>query len=224
MKRILVVEDEASIAFGLRVDLEAEGYLVEVVPDGEAAIARARQGDLDLILLDVMLPKKDGFEVCRELRRSGGTTPIILLTARTQEAEIVMGLELGADDYVTKPFSPHVLRARVRSVLRRSGDTETEVFRFGNGEVDLDRGELRRGGARVPLTALEFKLLAALVRNRGRLLTRARLLDLVWGPGTFVTDRVVDNHVVSLRKKIEADSSQPRHLLAVRGLGYRFDE
>jgi len=224
MKRILVVEDEASIAFGLRVDLEAEGYLVEVVPDGEAAIARARQGDLDLILLDVMLPKKDGFEVCRELRRSGGTTPIILLTARTQEAEIVMGLELGADDYVTKPFSPHVLRARVRSVLRRSGDTETEVFRFGDGEVDLDRGELRRGGARVPLTALEFKLLAALVRNRGRLLTRARLLDLVWGPGTFVTDRVVDNHVVSLRKKIEADSSQPRHLLAVRGLGYRFDE
>ena len=224
MKRILVVEDEASIAFGLRVDLEAEGYLVEVVPDGEAAIARARQGDLDLILLDVMLPKKDGFEVCRELRRSGGTTPIILLTARAQEAEIVMGLELGADDYVTKPFSPHVLRARVRSVLRRSGDTETEVFRFGDGEVDLDRGELRRGGARVPLTALEFKLLAALVRNRGRLLTRARLLDLVWGPGTFVTDRVVDNHVVSLRKKIEADSSQPRHLLAVRGLGYRFDE
>ena len=224
MKRILVVEDEASIAFGLRVDLEAEGYLVEVVPDGEAAIARARQGDLDLILLDVMLPKKDGFEVCRELRRSGGTTPIILLTARTQEAEIVMGLELGADDYVTKPFSPHVLRARVRSVLRRSGDTETEVFRFGDGEVDLDRGELRRGGERVPLTALEFKLLAALVRNRGRLLTRARLLDLVWGPGTFVTDRVVDNHVVSLRKKIEADSSQPRHLLAVRGLGYRFDE
>jgi len=224
MKRILVVEDEASIAFGLRVDLETEGYLVEVVPDGEAAIARARQGDLDLILLDVMLPKKDGFEVCRELRRSGGTTPIILLTARAQEAEIVMGLELGADDYVTKPFSPHVLRARVRSVLRRSGDTETEVFRFGDGEVDLDRGELRRGGARVPLTALEFKLLAALVRNRGRLLTRARLLDLVWGPGTFVTDRVVDNHVVSLRKKIEADSSQPRHLLAVRGLGYRFDE
>jgi len=224
MKRILVVEDEASIAFGLRVDLEAEGYLVEVVPDGEAAIARARQGDLDLILLDVMLPKKDGFEVCRELRRSGGTTPIILLTARAQEAEIVMGLELGADDYVTKPFSPHVLRARVRSVLRRSGDAETEVFRFGDGEVDLDRGELRRGGARVPLTALEFKLLAALVRNRGRLLTRARLLDLVWGPGTFVTDRVVDNHVVSLRKKIEADSSQPRHLLAVRGLGYRFDE
>jgi DNA-binding response OmpR family regulator len=222
--RILVVEDEASIAFGLRVDLEADGYQVDVSGDGESAVARVRQDAPDLILLDVMLPNKDGFDVCRELRRDGCAMPIILLTARAQEAEIVMGLELGADDYVTKPFSPHVLRARIRSVLRRTTEGDSEVYRFGDAEVDIARGELRCRGGLVPLTALEFKLLTAFVRHRGRLLTRARLLDLAWGPGTFVTDRVVDNHVVSLRKKIERDPARPRHLLAVRGLGYRFDE
>jgi len=223
MKRILVVEDEESIAFGLRLDLQNEGYAVEVEADGQTAFERAKKEPFDLILLDVMLPRKDGFDICRDLRRAGCHTPIILVTAKVQEAEIVMGLELGADDYVTKPFSPRVLRARVKAALRRADEDEAGVHAFGDLEVDFGRGELRRGGTPVAMTALEFKLLAAFVRNRGRLLNRARLLDLVWGPGTFVTDRVVDNHVVSLRKKIEPDPARPTYLLNVRGLGYRFD-
>jgi DNA-binding response OmpR family regulator len=223
MKRILIVEDEQAIAFGLRLDLQNEGYAVEVESDGETAFERAKKETFDLILLDIMLPRKDGFDICRDLRRAGCRTPIILLTARAQEAEIVMGLELGADDYVTKPFSPRVLRARVKAALRRADEEDVGVHAFGDLEADFGRGELRRGGKPVGLTALEFKLLAAFVRNRGRLLSRSHLLDLVWGPGTFVTDRVVDNHVVTLRKKIEPDPAQPRYLLNVRGLGYRFD-
>jgi DNA-binding response OmpR family regulator len=223
MARILVVEDEPGIAFGLQLDLKTEGYDVEVASDGERALERARDAAFDLILLDVMLPGKDGFEVCRELRRSGSKIPIILLTAKAQEAEKVMGLELGADDYLTKPFSPRELRARIAALLRRTAQDEPRTYRFGDSEVDFTRCELRRAGKPVELTALEFKLLAALVRNRGRLLTRERLLDLVWGAGTFVTDRVVDNHVVTLRKKIEPEPSRPRYLLSIRGLGYRFE-
>jgi two-component system alkaline phosphatase synthesis response regulator PhoP len=223
MKRILVVEDEPSIAFGLRLDLQNEGYAVDVEGDGERALERATRDAYDVILLDVMLPRKDGFEVCRDLRRAGCRTPIIMLTAKTQEAEIVMGLDQGADDYVTKPFSPRVLRARVKAALRRSDEGDAGVYAFGDLEVDFGRGELRRGGRPVALTALEFKLLAAFVRHRGRLLNRGQLLDLVWGSDTFVTDRVVDNHVVTLRKKIEPDPVRPRYLLNVRGLGYRFD-
>jgi two-component system alkaline phosphatase synthesis response regulator PhoP len=224
MKRILVVEDEPGIAFGLQLDLRTEGYDVAVESDGESALQRARKETFDLVLLDVMLPGKDGFEVCRELRRSGSKMPIILLTAKAQEAEKVLGLELGADDYVTKPFSPRELRARVKAVLRRTAEDESPIYQFGDAEVDFARCELRRAGKPVELTALEFKLLAALVRNRGRLLSREQLLDLVWGAGTFVTDRVVDNHVVTLRKKIEPEPSQPRYLLSVRGLGYRFEK
>ena len=223
MKRILVVEDEEAIAFGLKVDLENEGYRVEVASDGVAAVERALRDGLDLILLDVMLPKKDGFDVCRDLQRAGCKTPIILLTAKAQEAEIVLGLELGADDYVTKPFSPRVLRARVKAALRRTSDDDGGTFAFGELEVDSRRGELRRGGTPVLLTPLEFKLLTVFVRHRGRLLNRAQLLDLAWGPGTFVTDRVVDNHVLALRKKIEPNPAEPIYLLNVRGLGYRFD-
>ncbi len=223
MKRILVVEDEPGIAFGLQLDLKAEGYDVEVEGDGEGALRRARQERFDLLLLDVMLPGKDGFEVCRELRRAGWKMPIILLTAKTQEAEKVMGLELGADDYVTKPFSPRELRARVKAAMRRGSEPEAETYRFGEMEVDLPRCELRRAGKPVDLTALEFKLLSVFLRSRGRVLSREQLLDQVWGRDTFVTDRVVDNHIVTLRKKIEPDPSRPRYLLSVRGLGYRFD-
>ena len=223
MRRILVVEDDPGIAFGLRVDLQTEGYDVELESDGESALQRAAKETFDLILLDVMLPGKDGFEVCRELRRGGSKTPIILLTAKAQEAEKVMGLELGADDYVTKPFSPRELRARVKAALRRTGEDESQAYRFGDLEVDFTRCELRRAGKPVELTALEFKLLAAFVHNRGRVLSREQLLDLVWGHDTFVTDRVVDNHVVTLRKKIEPEPSQPRYVLSVRGMGYRFD-
>ncbi len=225
MTRILVVEDEPSVAFGLELDLKAEGYDVEVEPDGDIAARRAREKAFDLILLDVMLPSKDGFEVCRELRRAGLRTPILLLTAKTHEAEKVMGLELGADDYVTKPFSPRELRARIRALLRRASENAQapELYRFGDAEVDFARCELRRCGELVDLTSLEFKLLTAFIRNRGRVLSREQLLDNVWGQATFVTDRVVDNHIVALRKKIEPELGKPRYLVSVRGLGYRFD-
>ena len=151
-------------------------------------------------------------------------TPIILLTAKTQEAEKVMGLDVGADDYVTKPFSPRELRARIRALLRRAAPEEPdEVYRFGRCELDLTRFELRRHGHRLDATTTELKLLAVFVRQRGRVLTRDRLLDDVWGSGISVTDRVIDNHIVSLRKKIEDEPSAPRFLISVRGLGYRFD-
>jgi DNA-binding response OmpR family regulator len=223
MKHILVVEDEPAIAFGLQLDLRGEGYEVEIESDGESALRRAQKEKFDLILLDVMLPGKDGFEVCRDLRRYGSKTQIVMLTAKVQEAEKVLGLELGADDYVTKPFSPRELRARVKAALRRTEDDAPQTFYFGNAEVDLARCELRVAGKPVDLTALEFRLLSAFVAHRGKVLSRAQLLDLVWGRDTFVTDRVVDNHVVTLRRKIEPDPARPRYLLSIRGLGYRFD-
>ncbi len=223
MTRILVVEDEAGIALALEDDLKIEGYDVEVVGDGEAAGRRAREQAFDLILLDVMLPRKDGFEVCRELRRAGVGTPILMLTAKTQEAEKVLGLELGADDYLTKPYSRRELRARIKAILRRASGELPEIYRFGDVEVDFTRCEVRRAGQRVDVTPLEFKLLATFVRRPGRVLTREQLLDEVWGRDVFVTDRVVDNQIANLRKKIEPAPAQPRYLCSVRGIGYRFD-
>lgn len=223
MARILVVEDEAGIALALEDDLKKEGYDVEIESDGERACRRVLAASFDLILLDVMLPHKDGFDVCRDLRRARVRTPILMLTAKTQEAEKVLGLELGADDYVTKPYSPRELRARIKALLRRASDETPEVFRFGDVEVDFARYEVQRGGKVLELTPTEFKLLAAFIRQRGRVLTRGRLLDLAWGHEVFVTDRVVDNQIVSLRRKIEPKPSKPRYLLNVRGVGYRFD-
>lgn len=223
MTKILVVEDEKVIARALRNDLTLEGYAVEVAEDGERASIRARETPFDLILLDVMLPRKDGFAVCRDLRRSGIKTPIILLTARAQEAEKVMGLELGADDYVTKPFSPLELCARIKAVLRRMSPERMETLRFGAVEVDFARCVARRNGATVDLTPLEFKVLAALIQARGRLLGRQQLIDQAWGRDIAITDRVVDNHVFNLRRKLEDDPMEPRYLVSVRGLGYRFE-
>jgi two-component system alkaline phosphatase synthesis response regulator PhoP len=222
--RILIVEDEPAIALGLKNDLLLEGYEVEMAADGETASRRGMEGAFDLILLDVMLPKKDGFTVCREFRRGGVKTPVILLTARAQEAEKVLGLELGADDYVTKPFSPLELRARIKAVLRRTGGEGGAVLRFGDVEVDFERGTAKRDGEAADLTPLEMKVLEALWRAKGRLLSREQLLDAVWGPGVAITDRVIDNHIMNLRRKLEAAPAEPRHILSVRGLGYRFDE
>ena len=224
MTKILVVEDEPGIAAGLEDDLRLEGYEVELVGDGILGSRRAREAQFDLILLDVMLPGKDGFDVCRDLRRAGLKTPVILLTAKAQEAEKILGLDLGADDYVTKPFSPRELRARIRAALRRNISEEpSTVYRFSDVEVDSVRCELRRSGAVVETTPTEFKLLTVFVRNRGRVLTREKLLDEAWGHDTFLTDRVVDNHIVSLRKKIEAEPGDPKYIVSVRGMGYRFD-
>jgi len=169
MSRILIVEDEPAIALALEDDLRLEGHDVEVVTDGETASLTARGREFDAILLDVMLPKKDGFEVCREIRRAGIRTPILMLTAKTQEAEKVMGLDLGADDYLTKPYSRHELRARVRALLRRAAPDSPDVYRFADVEVDFARADVRRNGERVDLTPLEFKLMAHFVKNRGRM-------------------------------------------------------
>ncbi len=223
MPRILIVEDEPDIALGLKADLTNQGYEVEVVTDGASAIRRGTAEAWDLVLLDIMLPKVDGFEVCRELRRGRVRAPIIMLTAKTHEAEKVLGLELGADDYVTKPFSPQELRARIKAVLRRFSEDSLGTYRFGNCEVDFDRAELRRSGKPVDITALEFRLLSAFIRCRGKVLTRAQLIDAAWEPGTFISDRVVDTHILHLRKKIEPAPAEPRYLLGVRGIGYRFD-
>jgi DNA-binding response OmpR family regulator len=224
MARILVVEDEPDIAMLLADDLRLEGHVVDLAVDGHAAAERGRESGWDLIVLDVMLPKKDGFDVCRELRRGGVRTPIILLTAKSHEAEKIMGLDLGADDYVTKPFNPRELRARIRAVLRRTEGDLGETVRFGNVEVDTARGEVRVAGKLVEMTPREFRLLLAFARNSGRVLSRDRLIDLAWGRDTYVTDRAVDAHIVNLRRKIEPDSNEPRHILSVRGMGYRFDE
>ena len=224
MTRILVVEDEPGIALGLEDDLKMEGYDVEVARDGITAARRARETAFDLILLDLMLPGKDGLEVCRELRRAGLRTPILMLTAKAQEAEKVMGLETGADDYVTKPFGARELRARIRALLRRASDgPEPGSYSFGDIEVDFLRGELRRDGRTVEMTPIEFKLMGLFIRSRGRVLSRDRLIEGVWGPDTFASERVVDNHIANLRRKIEPDPANPRYLRNLRGLGYRFD-
>lgn len=224
MARILLVEDEPSIALALEDDLRREGYGVDLAVDGEEACRRGLSGRYDLIVLDVMLPKRDGFEVCRLLRTEGVKTPILMLTARGQESEKVIGLELGADDYVTKPYGPRELRARIKALLRRAHDAETAVCRFGEFELDTARCELRNGsGAVVDLKPLEYRMLAHFLRRQGRVLTRQQVLDEVWGQDMNVTERVVDNQVTNLRKKIEPDPENPRHLISIRGIGYRFD-
>jgi len=218
MQRILIVEDEPEIAQALEDDLRLEGYEVEIACDGHGGATRGRDASFDLILLDVMLPGKDGFEVCREIRKAGVNTPILFLTARTHETEKVLGLDLGASDYITKPFSPRELRARIRARLRDSTPSRTPVFRFGDVEVHEERAEVCRAGQMVEITPLEFKLLMTFLRNRGRLLSRDQLIDLAWGRDTYVSERAVDAHIVNLRRKIGAET-----ITSIRGMGYRFD-
>ena len=223
MARILVVDDEPDIALGLQLDLQDEGHEVHVSVDGEDACRRGREPGWDLILLDAMLPRKDGFEVCRELRRAKVRTPVLMLTAKAQEAEKVMGLDSGADDYVTKPFSRRELRARIRALLRRAEPDDDTALRIGDVEVDFGRAQVRGPDAVFDLTAIELKMLRLLVRKRGRVISRSQMVSEVWGSGVFVSDRVVDTHVVKLRRKLEAEPSTPRYLVSMRGLGYRLD-
>ena len=223
MTKILIVEDDKDIALGLEEDLTHHGFQVEVVGDGERALSRGKEGHWDLIILDVMLPQRDGFEVCKELRHEGIKTPIIMLTAKTHEAEKIFGLEIGADDYITKPFSPRELRARIHAILRRSSDEILDTYQFGDYEVNFDRGEVQRSGKPVGLSALEFRLLTAFIRRRGRVLSREHLIDAAWGPATIITERVVDTHILNLRKKIEPVPDKPRYIVSVRGMGYRFE-
>jgi DNA-binding response OmpR family regulator len=199
---------------------------VTVIGDGAGGARYAIEHPVDLIILDVMLPGRDGVDVCRDVRRAGLHTPILMLTARVQEAEKILAFESGADDYVTKPFGTKELRARIKALLRRADHAhsqESDVFAFADVQVDFTRGEVRRSGHPLDLTLTEFKLLGAFVRNPGRVLNRQQLLDAAWGVGTVLSDRAVDNHIVNLRRKIERIPTEPSHLVSVRGLGYRFD-
>jgi len=224
-KRILLVEDEPSLVRSLSDRLGAEGYEVSSATDGESASELAAREVFDLILLDVMLPKKNGMDVLRDLRQEGVASPVLMLTARSQVVDKVLGLKLGADDYLTKPFDMMELLARVEALLRRvpqSVDTEGGSFTFGEVRVDFRRAEVRRGGEPVELSALEYRLLAYMIDHRGELLTRDRLLDEVWGYDATPYTRTVDQHVSALRRKLEDNPSRPRHLLTQHGLGYKF--
>jgi DNA-binding response OmpR family regulator len=224
MKTILVVEDEIKIARLVRDYLEHAGFAVTVAGDGEAAIASARGSRPDLVVLDLGLPGRDGLDVTRELRRSS-TVPIVVLTARGDEADRIVGLELGADDYVVKPFSPKELVARVRAVLRRTDAARTggaEVLRAADVEVDVPRMRVSVAGRPVDLTPTEFQLLSTFVREPGRVFTRSQLLDAVHGVAFESYERAVDAHVKNIRKKIEPAPARPRYLLTVHGVGYRF--
>jgi two-component system, OmpR family, alkaline phosphatase synthesis response regulator PhoP len=218
MQRILVVEDDMQISRTLRDYLEVAGYDVTVVGDGSAALSSFRGDHPDLLVLDLGLPSVDGLDVAREVRRAS-TTPIIMLTARGEESDRIVGLELGADDYLVKPFSPKELVARVRAVLRR-----TEILRASDVEVDLIKMRTRVGGRSVDLTPTEFHLLAALVREPGRVFTRGQLQDALHGVAIDSYDRAIDAHVKNLRRKIEPEPGRPRYVLTVHGVGYRFTD
>jgi two-component system alkaline phosphatase synthesis response regulator PhoP len=222
--RILVVEDNADLAFGLRATLEFEGYEVAVAENGQDGLRAALESEPDLMLLDLMLPELGGYEVLRRLRREGRRTPVLILTARGEEHDVLMGFDGGADDYVTKPFSTLELLARIRALLRRAGGgTEgSEVHRFGRVTVDPRSRTVFRDGQEVALTPKEFDLLLALVQRKGAVASRSDLLGEVWGySNTDVPTRTIDIHVAELRKKLEDDPSNPKHLLTVRKVGYR---
>jgi DNA-binding response OmpR family regulator len=226
MSRLLVVEDNEDLAFALRTVLEFEGYQIDVVGDGNRGLERALEPGLDLVILDLMLPERSGYEILREMRGKGVRTPVLILTARSQEADVVMGFDSGADDYVTKPFSTLELVARVRALLRRTrngGAAEGRgVSRFGDVVVDRAARIVRRGGEPVELTPKEFDLLAALLARDGAVASRKELLGEVWRYGNAdVMTRTVDVHIAELRRKLEPDPAIPRHILTVRKAGYR---
>ncbi len=223
MNRVLVVEDEAAILQGLRDNLEFEGYEVFTALDGVAGLEQIRKHDPHLIVLDLMLPRLSGYELCRKLRAEGVNTPILMLTARGEEADRVLGLDLGADDYVTKPFSVRELMARVRALLRRTatGSGLPNELEFDDVRVDFARYEATRAGRKVELTRKEFGLLRLLAAKEGAVVTRDELLEKVWGYDAMPTTRTVDNHLAALRAKLEKDPAEPQHLITVHGVGYK---
>jgi two-component system, OmpR family, alkaline phosphatase synthesis response regulator PhoP len=226
MSRILVVEDNENLAYGLSTSLELEGHRVEVAGDGVEGLRLAREGEPDLVILDLMLPGMDGYRVLKALREEGNEVPVIILTARGEEADKVLGFRLGADDYVTKPFGLLELLARVGALLRRAArgaPAEASVERFGEVEVEPASRTVRRGGEVVGLAPKEFALLLALLRRQGAVASRLELLQEVWGHRAAVMTRTVDMHVAELRRKLEADPAEPRHLLTVRKVGYRLE-
>ena len=220
--RILTVEDDERIRTAVKLALEDEGWSVEEAETGEIALESFNHQPADVVLIDIMLPGIDGFELCRNLRRSSDV-PIIMVTARADTHDVVAGLEAGADDYLTKPFAPKELSARIRAMLRRvrSSDPTSAHLRFGDLEIVPDEGVVRRDGVEIHLTKTEFRLLVELASSPGRVFSREVLLERVWGYGYFGDGRLVDVHVRRLRTKVEADAANPRHVVTVRGLGYK---
>jgi len=225
MDKILIVEDDKAILMGLKDDLEFEGFKVSVAENGKEGLNKAMGQDYQLIILDILLPELNGFEVCKKLRDAGIRTPILMLTAaRTEEMDKVMGLEMGADDYVTKPVGSRGLVARVKAILRRVKEKEEiqDSYEFGDISVNFKSHEVRKQGVKLHLTALEFKLLKFFIEHKGEVVSRDDLLDEAWGDA-IVSPRTIDPHIVHLRKKIEKDFSNPRYIISVRGVGYKFE-
>ncbi len=220
---ILIIEDEPAMLRGLKDNFEFEGFAVNTASDGQKGLAAALDNKADLIILDIMLPKVNGYEICRQVRAQGIETPIIMLTAKGQESDIIMGLKLGADDYVTKPFSIKELLARANAFLRRRRQTEPQVYRFSQYELDMSSRKLLRKGKEIILTPKEFALLSFLVQHAGRALMRDQILQNVWGRNVFVTWRSVDRCVTTLRKKIEKNPNRPLLIKTIREIGYRFE-
>jgi DNA-binding response OmpR family regulator len=220
--RVLLIEDEPALVRGLSDVLQANGFAVTVAADGQRGLDAAAANQVDLILLDVMLPKINGYEICRAVRAQGIDVPIVMLTAKGQEQDVVLGLNLGADDYIVKPFGTAELIARVRAFLRRRTPPST-VVRFGDCEIDLAARVARRGGALLDLTAKELALLIYLATRPDRALSRDTILNAVWGSGVFVTPRSVDRCVATLRAKVEPDRHHPTHIQTIRDIGYRFE-
>jgi DNA-binding response OmpR family regulator len=222
--KVLIVEDEPDMVLGLKDNFEFEGYEVVTATDGATGLERARTLKPDLVVLDIMLPKMSGLEVCKALRGEGFDKPIIMLTARGQEIDKVVGLELGADDYVTKPFSIRELLARVRAILRRTEGAKRRLSRYRFADVELDFETYRgtKGGAALDMSPREFELLRYLIERKGDTVTRERLLDDVWGYESYPSTRTVDTHIAKLRAKIGDSGSEPRHILTIHGMGYKF--
>lgn len=226
MPSVLIVEDDESMSVALRDGFVYEGYEVTLAKDGEAGLQLAQRETPDLVLLDVMLPKMTGLDVCRQLRSSGNLVPVIMLTARGQEIDKVLGLKLGADDYITKPFGFMELLARAEAVLRRSSagreQPAPESYRFGDVQIDFKRHEAEKGGEPIELSPREFDLLAYFIQHRGEVVTRETLLDTVWEYNAIPFTRTVDMHIAKLRKKIEDNPGDPQHIITVHRLGYKF--
>jgi DNA-binding response OmpR family regulator len=223
VEKILIVEDDATMLRGLKDNFEMKGYKVVTAADGEAGLEAAMAHKPDLIVLDIMLPKINGYEICRLVREAGLTSPIIMLTAKGEESDIVLGLNLGADDYVTKPFSIKELMARAGAFLRRAKREKDKVFEFGDFKLNVEARELTKSGKIVALTPKEYKLLELFATKPGRALTRDEILNQVWGYDCFVTQRSIDRCITTLRDKIEGRSLKPRYIFTVREVGYKFE-
>jgi len=225
MDKILIVEDDKAILIGLKDDLEFEGYKVSIASNGKEGLKQAMDQEFQLIILDILLPELNGFEVCKKLREAGKDTPILMLTAaKTEEIDKVLGLELGADDYVTKPIGSRELVARVKAILRRARQKEKigDIYEFGDISVNFKSHEVLKAGEKLHLTALEFKLLKLFIEHKGEVLTRDAILDETWDD-VIVSPRTIDPHIVHLRKKIEKDPTNPEYIVGIRGVGYKFN-